>query len=456
MIKKINKQRIKTDPIYFVENIVGQKLTNFQKEWFNILQTKKRVTFMAFRSSGKTRQLFVHYFLWKAIVNPATQYLILSKTLPQAKEVLKDIRLTILTNFYLKSLVPKNRKQTWSTTELEIMNHSRILSKAYNDNVRGLHVDGLGCDEMGEYEDHEILKKAVLPTIRAKRGFFIGVGTPKSELDLLHEIERDPGFKSITFGRYPAEGEKGNLFEIRYPDTKIVHGEGVVEIRDEKTDDLIESYSNLAWSQEFLLKPVSMKDKLFPDHLIQACLDATIPFQHEVKNMRQYFMGVDFAMSAASGADFTVVTILEKPLDSKRLKLVYMARWRGLDYIMQKQKIQELSEKYQVTKVLGDESSFGKTFIYDLKVAGVPIDGYKFTGGYAGRGKEELIKALRDQFEKKGFKSKTVRFEGLGKHDDCVISLALASFIARNVTMAVFSAIKGSKRGNDSFFAVSK
>jgi len=766
--KKLNKKKIRSDPIYFIENIIGMKLTSFQKEWLRLVEDKQRVCFMAFRSSGKTRQLFVNYFVWKAVCNPAHQYLIISKTLPQAIEVLKDIRLTILTNSFLKTLVPSNRSQSWSRTELEFANHSRILSKAYNDNVRGMHVNGVGCvtkectvvsetcgaisiadvevgekvlthknryrtvldtskrkwsgkiyevvlqggvkikitgehpfltlsgkqryfkrtdklkegdsvfipcsgnnppvdevtitndeayfygwycaegsatkqgmirltvnndeeemivslmkkvfnkvnvdkhhkwatsvytcskrraglfrkwfgsnarekripafifksdrqvqanfltglfegdanfnsgwdlcvasetlvkdvlrlsnllgipckrykdrnnshstfgggdmyrvrvnrigskilneilcatkkkgyletkiesitlkrsnshvynltvdednsytanllslhncDEMGEYDDHEILKKAVLPTIRAKRGLFVGVGTPKSELDLLHEIESDPGFQSIYFDRYPAEGEKGELFAERYPDTVIEHKDGAVHISDKSTGKLLETYSNMTWSQEFLLKPVSMKDKLFPSSMIQECLDPNEMFQEGVKNLRQYFMGVDFAMSAQSGADYTVITVLEKEPSSKRLKLVWMDRWKGLDYSMQKSRIRELAERYQVTKILGDENSFGRTFIYDLKADGIPIDGYKFTPG----SKEEIVKTLRDQFEKKGFiipfskndvkttmmvkilvdelskfgiifdmRSKTVKFEGTGKHDDC-------------------------------------
>jgi len=327
---------------------------------------------------------------------------------------------------------------------------------------------------MGEYDDHEILKKAVLPTIRAKRGLFIGVGTPKSELDLLHEVERDPGFKSIYFDRYAAEGEKGELFAERYPDTKIEHKDGAVHISDKDSGTLLETYSNMTWSQEFLLKPVSMKDKLFPSSMIDECIDTSCTFQDGVKNLHQYFMGVDFAMSAQSGADYTVVTILEKSPSSKKLKLVMMERWKGLDYVMQKSRIAELANRYQVTKILGDENSFGRTFIYDLKAEGIPIDGYKFTPG----SKEEIVKTLRDQFEKKGFilpysdddaktkvmvkvlvdelskfgiifdmRSKSVKFEGTGKHDDCVISLGLSNFIARHVSMGVFSAVKGTNQG---------
>lgn len=484
--KKIDPKKIRSDPVYFIEELIykeqGWKLTSFQKEWLRLIEKKNRVCFMAFRTSGKTRQLFVHYFLWKAFVNPTTQYLIISKTLPQAIEVLKDIRITILTNPILKTMIPSNRSQSWSRTELEFANHSRILSKAYNDNVRGLHVDGLGCDEMGEYQDHEILRKAVLPTIRAKRGFFVGVGTPKSELDLLHEVERDPGFSSIYFDRYPAEGEKGPLFIKRYPDTRIKHGDAV-SILDYKTKETLETYSNMTWSQEFLLKPVSTKDKLFPDTMIRACLDDKATFQKDPKNLRQYFMGIDFAMSAQAGSDYTVITVLEKKPSSKRLKVVHLERFRGMDYNIQKDRIVELAEQYQIVKALGDENSFGKIFIYDLKAEGVPIDGFKFSS--SNKSKEEIIKALRDQFEKTGFiipydrndvqtystvnilidelskfgivfdmRSKIVKFEGTGKHDDCVISLGLANYIARHITMGVFSAVRGSAKRRSNPFLV--
>jgi len=354
---------------------------------------------------------------------------------------------------------------------------------SYTANLLCVH----NCDEMGEYQDHEVLKKAVLPTIRAKRGFFVGVGTPKSELDLLHEIERDPGFASIFFDRYPAEGnEKGELFAERYPEASIVHLNGSVEIRDKISSKLLETYNNMTWSQEFLLRPVSTDDKLFPTSMIEQCLDLGESFIESPVNMRQYFMGVDFAMSANAGADYTVITILEKHPGSKRLKIVYVDRFKGLDYSIQKQKIVELADRFQIVKALGDENNFGKVFIYDLKKEGVPIDGYKFSS--SNKAKEEIVKALRDQFEKQGFiipydrndaktvlmvnhlidelskfgiifdmRSKSVRFEGTGKHDDMVISLGLANFIARHVTMGLFTAVRGSQRkSSNNPFIVSK
>jgi phage terminase large subunit-like protein len=481
---KLDMKKVISDPCYFIEAVIyagtGYKLTPYQKEWLMISKARRRVTFMAFRTSGKSRQLFCHYFLWNAITRPNTEYILLSKTLPQAVELLKTVRMTLLSTPALKSLIPKNRAQTWSRTEIEFSNNSRILSKTANDNVRGMHVNGVGADELGEWQDQTILRDAILPTLLSKRGFFIGVGTPRSELDLLHAIERDPGYSSIYFDRYPAEGPKGNLFEQRYPGLKIEHREGAVHIIDVTDGKTVETYDNLTWSQEFLLQPVSMKDRLFPEHLITACMDHQAIFSSELKNMHQYFMGVDFAMSAQAGSDFTVLTILEKSPGSKKLVVKLIERWRGVNYNEQKRRIKEIAESYQVVKILGDEGSFGKIFIYDLKAEGLPIEGYKFT--HQSRSKEEIIKALRDQFEQQGFiipygvgctktrptvdvlldelakfgiifdtKSKTVKFEGTGAHDDTVISLALANFIARHISMACFAAIKGSHKGFNPF-----
>ena len=354
---------------------------------------------------------------------------------------------------------------------------------SYTANLLSLH----NCDEIGEYGDHEILRKAIMPTIRAKRGQFVGLGTPTSELDLLHAIERDPGFSSIHFDRFPAQGDKGNLFEQRYPDTQILHQDGIIKIIDKKSTNVVETYDNMSWSQEFMLKPLSSADRLFPENIIMECIDENEAFQMYPKNMKQYFGGADFAMSAQSGSDYTVVTVIEKSMDTHKLKIVWMERWKGLDYVVQKQRIKEIVDRYGITKMLGDENSFGKIFIYDLKAEGVPIEGYKFT--YQSHSKEELVKALRDQFDKKGFiipysnqdtqtymtiktlidelskfgiifdaKKGIVQFKGMGTHDDCLISLALANFIARHVSMACFKVIKGSQRvnANSDAFLVAK
>jgi hypothetical protein len=185
-------------------------------------------------------------------------------------------------------------------------------------------------------------------------------------------------------------------------------------------------------------------------------------------------------MSAQSGSDYTVVTVLEKSPGSPRLRVMWIERWKGLDYGVQKERIKEIAQRYQVTKVLGDENSFGKTFIYDLKAEGVPIEGYKFS--YQSSSKEEIIKALRDQFEKRGlvlpynrgdtktymtmrtlidelskfgivfdYKKGIVKFEGTGQHDDMVISLALANFIARHVSMGCFKIVRGSQKTSNPF-----
>ena len=83
----LNPKKLKNDPIYFIEKIIGMKLPSFQKEWLKLVQKHNRICLMAFRSSGKTRQLFVNYFIWKAVTKEKSQYLIISKTLPELSKV---------------------------------------------------------------------------------------------------------------------------------------------------------------------------------------------------------------------------------------------------------------------------------------------------------------------------------------------------------------------------------
>ena len=47
--KKLDPKKLRTDPIYFIEEVIGHKLTWFQKEWLDLARKHHRVCFMAFR-----------------------------------------------------------------------------------------------------------------------------------------------------------------------------------------------------------------------------------------------------------------------------------------------------------------------------------------------------------------------------------------------------------------------
>ena len=161
------------DPIFFINEVIGfsgppHKLTPYQEEWLNLMEKHKRCSFTAFRSSGKTEAVLVQYPVFKAFTVPKWTGIIVSNSLPQSTEVLKRIRDSILSSEILRTSVPDSKGSSWSKTELELKNGSRILSKPCNDNLRGYHVDWIGGDEIGEWKDMDIITKTNPPMVRAK------------------------------------------------------------------------------------------------------------------------------------------------------------------------------------------------------------------------------------------------------------------------------------------------
>jgi hypothetical protein len=450
------------DPVFFIENVIGEegellKLTPFQKEWIRLAEKYKRINLLAFRSSGKSEILMVCYPIFKAFVQSRSQTLVVSASQPQSSEILKRIRDRILFNEVLRSAVPSNRSSAWSKTELELKNGSRIISKSITSQIVGYHVDLIVCDEIGYYREHGVYETAVPPMVTAKDGTILCVGTPTSMVDLPHKLMKN---KAYTSKIYPVKTKNSNLWKERYPDKDMA-----AKRRE---------YDSITWSREFMCRPISSEDQIFPYDLIEKTFDYARPLDYHYDKRFIYYMGIDFALSGATGADFTVFTILERDPKDNTLRLKMMERYKGLGYMAQKKRIQQLYEIFHPIKTIVDEGTFGKSFLQELRSAGIAMTGYKFTN----QTKQELIMNLRNAFETEKLlinnlqshvktvktvkdlvkellnfgvkltKTGQIGFEGLGAHDDMVISFALAVFCGRSFTNSAtkFHVFRGSGR----------
>ncbi len=165
-------------------------------------------------------------------------------------------------------------------------------------------------------------------------------------------------------------------------------------------------------------------------------LDAAIgkSTQQGPQEQTEYFMGVDLAKHV----DFTVITVLDK--DGRQ---VNWKRLNKLDWPYQKTLIAQVAKAYNAV-VLVDSTGVGDPIYDDLRKFGLNISGYKFTS----ESKKQLIEALMLSFEHGELKLideqvqtnelKMFGFEitgsGIkysapeGKHDDCVMGLALANW----------------------------
>jgi len=162
---------------------------------------------------------------------------------------------------------------------------------------------------------------------------------------------------------------------------------------------------------------------------------------------RQYYAGVDLAKHV----DFTVITVLDD-LGNQ----VYWNRLNKLDWVYQKKLITEVMQEYDA-RLFIDSTGVGDPIFDDLQRSGLMIEGYKFTA----QSKRALIESLMISFEQAKIKilNEQVQLNELknfgyemkasgisysapeGKHDDCVIGLALANWARENaakITPQVF------------------
>lgn len=431
------------DYLYFAEHVLGYQIADYHREWLNLATRFKRLAIAAFRGSGKTH-FFAGYFIWKAIFSHKDDYecMIVSFKEAQAMNVLKEIKNKIKENDLLKQFVPENRESTWKSTEIVLKNGATFLCKPYNENVRSWHPDDMLCDEVGEYEDKTIFWTAVLGAIQMKQGNVIGIGTKKSTIDLLSELEENGEW---FYKEYPAEVDGKVLWPQKYHllDQEIANKTSLTKVRKEMGE--------LAYQQEYLLKPISSANSLFPYELTAKALANEMKFLPFGRQDKRYYFGYDVAMSLKG--DYVVMNVLE--VDAGKKTLVYAERFRD-NFEEQKKKVRAIYSNFHPVKGNIDANGLGSQQAVELQQEFPNLIAKK----YQYDEKYKMMIDLRNEFDKLNMiipnskeDTKTYAFAQQllkecneftinidvrpgqttrpkfkkGEYDDCVDSLALAN-----------------------------
>ena len=434
------------DYLYFAEHVLGFDLAEYHKEWDELLEKYPRTCLIAFRGSGKT--CFISgYYIWKAIFEENLNFLILSDTFENSKIVLKLIRNMIVNNELLKNYMPEGKESTWKATELSFKTNCLFYCRTYGENVRGLRIDYCLCDEAGLYEDKSIFWAAVSPVVHLNRGKICVIGTKKSTIDLLSELEKNEEYFSKE---YKAEEDGKVLWDQKY----TLHA---YDLPTKKSLPAIKrEIGELSYNQEYLLRPISSANSLFPYELTSKGLDNSgfLPYG---KHNEKYYLGYDLAISPKG--DYTVMIVLGVNADRKRIVKAF--RFRD-NFEEQKRKVRQLYTDFPIKKGLIDATTLGdqqgkelqlefsnlepKKMTYDDKYAMMmdlrnefdkfniiipnskdDINVYSFA--------EELLKELNEFALKIDLRpGQTTRTKfSKGKYDDCVDALALANRASQEI-----------------------
>jgi hypothetical protein len=246
-------------------------------------------------------------------------------------------------------------------------------------------------------------------------------GTPKGQ-NLFHDLkvkaqdDKDPRYKDWEFFHFTS-------YDNPYIDAKVIQ-------------DLEADLPDHVRRQEIFAEFLEDSASVFRN--VDNCMSP-----HSTKQGKQegktYYIGLDLAKHV----DFTVLTILDG--DGNQ---VYHMRLNKLDWPYQKRLIIDLVRSYG-GRLIMDSSGIGDPIYDDIVNEGLDVVGYKFTN----ESKKKLIECLMISIEQEKIRlldepiqtnemkifgyeispSGVMKYSApQGKHDDCVIALALANWGREN------------------------
>ena len=450
---------LRTDLAYFSERILGMEIAPHHKEWSELVAKNRKLCIEAPRDHGKSYFYSFAYVIWRAYYKwiPPTLIsgfksipkislgYIFSNTQDQAIKFLQIIKDEIETNPKLRHLVPE-KKETWSKTEIRLSNGVIIRARGWGQSVRGAHPVYIVCDdvlndetiysELTRRKQIDYFFSAVTPML-VPGGQLAVVGTPFHKEDLYQKLAENAQY---IFKRYPAlDARDRPLWPTRY--TK--------ELLYEKKDEV----GSTRFAREYLCLPISDESSLFPERILQDCFDheyeMPTTLTEEDRKHLAVFTGVDLALSSTVGADYTVITTLG--IDKfKRRWLLDLRRKKGLSMTDQLREIEDVHKTYKPLKIKIEDNGFQRVFRDELvKNTDLPVEGFT-TNAQNKNSLEKGIPSLQILFENKKFviprktdRDKRItnvlvnelkcftwqegKLQGLGAHDDTVMSLWIAS-----------------------------
>lgn len=442
-----------THPHFFLEEVLNLTLEPFHKEWLHMAQKSRNTCIMAHRGSGKTEIMIVGYMLFKLYEAILDMYYntwyhdrkwfegaIISKSLPQSTGVLRRLKYRMFDSELLKRLMPEGRDGKISGSEIILKGRHRVVCRPYGDTVRGIHVNVACIDEAGTFEEKRTFTDAIVPIVQRYEGKLVSIGTPSSQVDLLYDMFKNKKFASKKYPAYKDSKKHIPLYGTSFSKKRLI--------------EIEETIGTLAFSREYMVEPLSDQDRIFPFSLIQQGFIRAGKWIRERRSTDfQYYMGCDFAMSASAKADYSVFMVIEKDLNGK-CRICEIKRNKGESFEVQMNKIRDMYNRFQPTNIMIDMRHIGHTFLSKLREEGLRVEEFKTTN----KTKEELIMHLRNQFEKVNVliphhqsilpyginpliqelleyaahltPQKKITYKGVGAHDDCIISLALAIYAA--------------------------
>ena len=421
----------KTSFPYFFENVLGWEFAKHQEEWHELMNSTQRTVIICSRGHGKS--VFMHsWVVWNLIFQPPPyQMLYISSNQKQTMVHMRDID-KIFNHPALKKFKPA---RGWAIGNITLTNGNQILERSVGSQIRGLHPQEIIIDDpLKEFSISAIQKVTdwfygdMIPTLHHSASLRV-IGTPFSYTDIYAELSENQAYTVRTYPCFNALNEP--LWPSRWDYDSLMARKAEI--------------GSLKFTREYLCVPVSTGTSLFnPEYLDKAKHKDLV-----IKPMRRegykYYVGVDPAIS--TDGDYNVITVLEVDENDNK-SIIYVDRSKNVEFRENIEKVRIIGKIFNPEAVLFETNTFAKSFTQELRnVSDINVHDFTTTR----KKKQEIILNLQMNFENGKIRlpygneeSRRVssalievlsmftitdrgKFEGVGAHDDMVMSLALAN-----------------------------
>lgn len=324
-------------------------------------------------------------------------------------------------------------KKTEKPRVLTFWNGSVIYLRTadYPDSLRGPSYSFVVLDEFA-FMKQEVWTSVIRPTLSATKGKAIIISTPAGKnhfFDLCNFAQTEDGIKNGW-----------SYYEFDYKHSP--------NFTDDEINEIIKTTPEGRFKTEYCCRFLESEITVFKD--VQSY--ATAKHQDEAIEDHEYYFGIDIGRST----DPTCVCVFDKTIN----EMVNINRFWNTRYLDQVDKINEVYERFNPKKILVEANSAGKAVLESLEDE---FGSWKVSGYYStNKSKIELIDKLIHAFETNEIKilnhpdviEELENYEQTmsalnrvtynapnHKHDDIVISLALAYWEASKNKYSTFAFI---------------
>jgi hypothetical protein len=370
---------------YFVHSVLTEFEMNWHNvEWFSMIQLYRLLCLIAARDHSKSFSCSFAYPLWRLYryhrdtalrsyppdIKFYKEGMLITNEYKLAKKLIKKVREEAEQNPILRErLFPGYNTSGWGSESLVCKNGAEMTLSSFRTSNRGPHPGWIICDDFldksamysKEQRDKfvEVFNAEVMNML-LPQGQCLVVGTPFHEKDLYATLKEDPQWAVFE---YPAVFPDGHLLWRNRYDFEALKNKRI-------------SLGSMIFSREILVRPISDSTSIFPWEILNKAFINMKDFRL-VENRMSYpvpmvkvSIGVDLALSANTGADYTVMIVLGK--DSLGLiHLMNLTRLHGASYNEQIATLQRLNSAFMPDNIIMEVNGFQRVMSELAQEAGI-------------------------------------------------------------------------------------